>query len=84
MTTLAKILDKLDLNSINNSMSESFPELKHILRTLFLIYNTMSRKQQAMETMCILAMRVIKSPIAFHLAETDNRGVGMFFAHMTE
>ena len=34
--------------------------------------------------MCILAMRVIKSPIAFHLAETDNRGVGMFFAHMTE
>ena len=37
-----------------------------------------------METMCILAMRVIKSPIAFHLAETDNRGVGMFFAHMTE
>ena len=47
------------------SWAEAHPE------TLLLIYNTMSRKQQAMEEMHILAMRV-------------NKGVGMFFAHMTE
>ena len=43
----------------------------------------MSRKQQAMDAICILAMKVINAPIVFHLAETDDKDVGLFFAHMT-
>ena len=31
LTALAKTLDKLDLNSMNISMTESCPKLKHIL-----------------------------------------------------